>query len=170
MDENKITKDILGDFICANRYYSDMIFDLIKIIKNRTQLFKDKFSEYHKSCVDYALNKLSGLETRPKHKYRLYIICGLRYMALAYIDIPEEFIENILYGIDRELSEYDESDVKNLPLDFISTVYVFKNSKIIYSCHIGPDHLAWLTNIFKYENLIDDRQQYRWTENFSDYK
>ena len=170
MDENKTIKHILSDFICAKRYFSDMIYDLIKIIKYRTEIFNDKLTEFHKLCSDYALNKLSDFETKPKHKYRLYIICGLRYVALSYIDIPEEFIEKILYGVDRELSEYDESEIKSLPLDFISTIYIFKNSKIIYSCHIGPDHLAWLLNVFKYENLIDDRQCHRWTENFVDYE
>lgn len=169
MNENKNVKQLLSNFFCAKRYYFDMIYDLLKVINIRKELFQARLTTEQLVDIKLVTNHLSGLQRKPKHKYRLYVVCGIRYIALCYIDIPEEFAENITNGLKQELHKYNESEVLELHPDFVNTIYMFCNSKIVYSCHIGSDHLAWIMNVLKYENLIDDRQEHRWTENFSDF-
>lgn len=162
MDDHEYAKMILNPFFKARRYYSDTIVDLRKIIELRTEMFPDWICD-----APISLEMLSGYDKKPKAKYRMYIITSIRVVSLAYIDIPEEIVQKIIFDVKKEAEDFE--DLKNLEPYFINTVYIFRNSKIIFSAHILPGVMAWILNSLKNENLIDYSLDNRWTDIFYDY-
>lgn len=161
MDNNEYAKMILYPFFPAKRYYLEMIPDLRKIITIRGKLFSNFISD-----APRALELLEGYDGKPKFKYRMYVITSVRIVDLAYIDIPEEFFENILLDVKQKDSDF--SYFENLDPCFVTTVYFYKNSKIIYEGHILPGVLSWILNSLKEENLVDYSLINRWTDNLYD--
>lgn len=166
MDENKYAKTVLCNCLTAKRYYLDMIRDLSELVKLRKELFKVQMTKTVQFDLDVFINKLSFYDKKPKNKNRIYVISSYRYIDLIAIDLPDEFAENILFGIKNELDQYDELNINFVKPELVSTIYIYRYSKIIYSQHIYPEHLAWILNSLKNENLIDDSLHERWTFNF----
>ena len=166
MSENETVKSVLGEYLYAKRYYWDMLNDLNVIVNSRKFLYESKFDNYTKIDLSSFQNRIIPSIKKAAHKYRMYIICGVRYVSLAYIDISEDIFEKILSDIKEELSQYDPMPTHDLDIHLISTVYIFKHQKIIYSENIYPSHMAWLLNSLKEENLIDDSLKECWKNTF----
>lgn len=166
MSENEIVKSILEGHLYAKRYYWDMLNDLNDIVNSRKFIYESKFDNYDRIDLLEFQNKIIPSIKKPTHKYRMYIVCGIRYVSLAYIDIPDDIFEKIFSGTKDELSKYSPMPVHDLDIHLISTVYIFKYKKIIYSENIYPSHMAWLLNSLKEENLIDDSLKECWKNTF----
>ena len=166
ISENESVKSILNEYFYAKRYYWDMLSDLNAITDSRKFMYESKFDNY--TTIDLGAFKENIIPSikDPTHKYRMYIICGVCYVALACIDIPEDIFEKIFSDIKEELCQYDPMPTKELDVHLISTLYVFKYKKIVYSENIYPSHMAWILNALKDENLIDDSLKEKWKNTF----
>lgn len=164
--ENEHVKNILKKYVIAKRYYYDMLFDFDTIVKERKSLFQSLMTDYERLDLTGYFNAISYNVRKPKHKFRMYVVCGFRYISLAYIDVPLELAEQMQKDIDYELSRSDSFDTKGLSPYFMGTVYMFKNSKIIYRKDLDVTMVSFLLNALKDENLIDNSLELEWKNMF----
>lgn len=164
--ENEHVKSILGKYVTAKRYYYDMLFDFDTIVKERKSLFQSFMTDYERLDLTGYFNAISYNIKKPKHKFRMYVVCGFRYISLAYIDVPLELAEQIRKDIDYELSKCEPVDSKGISPYFFGTVYMFKNSKITYRKDLDVTMVSFLLNALKDENLIDNSLELEWKNIF----
>ncbi len=144
---------ILEKMFPAKRYERDMIWDMCTIICDRLAFFnniddfeRDRAKDYLKSIVSYS--------KRPTNEYRMYIVSGIQFVSFAWLNINSEIFEQLFKAMKYEFILYDEMPSKSLDPNLVSTVYLFKDEKIIFSEDIYPSHLAWLTLGLSKFNLI----------------
>lgn len=164
--ENEHVKNMLEKYVIAKRYYYDMLFDLEAIVRERKVQFENELTEYDRLELTAFFNSFFYHIKKPKHKFRIYIVCGIKYVSLAYIDVPSEIAERIQHDIDEILSGGEPIESKNIPNGFSGTMYIFKHSKIIYRKSFNALMVSFLLNALKDENLIDESLRLHWKNTF----
>lgn len=138
----------------AKKYTRDMIWDFCSILSMNLITFQDEVDEFEKYRAEEYLRKIVAYSKKPQSKYRMYIVCGIQYVAFAWVEIQAEVLQEVRKTIEHEFGMCDVMNTTDVDPNLISTLYLFEGDNVVLVEHMYPAHLTWLLQALSKYNLV----------------
>lgn len=144
----------LETLFTAKKYTRDMIWDFCSILSMNIMSFQDEVDEFEKNRAEEYLREIVAYSKKPQSRYRMYIVCGIQYVAFAWTEIQAEVLQEVRQAIEYEFGMCEMMNITGLDPNLISTLYLFEGDDIVLMEHMYPTHLAWLLQSLSKYNLV----------------
>ena len=137
----------------SKKYTRDMIWDFCNILSINLMTFQDEVDEFEKNRAEEYLREIVAYSKKPQSRYRMYIVCGIQFIAFAWTEIPFEALQEVRQSIEYEFGMCDKIGTKGIDPNSISTLYLFEGDDVVLMEHMDPAHLTWLLQSLSKYNL-----------------
>lgn len=137
----------------AKKYTRDMIWDFCTILSTNLMIFQDDADDLEKCKAEEYLREIVAYSKKPQSRYRMYIVCGIQFIAFAWTEIQSETFQEVRQAMEHEFGMCDMLDIKGVDPNSISTLYLFEGNNVILMEHMNPAHLTWLLQSLSKYNL-----------------
>ena len=153
---NKVKNEhILKQYIPLKQYSNDLPYDLGYIIESRFSRFKSYLETFPLEQMKTAVNDFKFMCSEvpmPSEKIRLYIFNDFNRALFVALDVLNSELKNITETLDDKLANCPKK-FRTKP-EYISTIYVFQGSKLIYSRDLYPSEVAEIISYYHSSDFL----------------
>lgn len=164
MDNRIHTINQLKTLFHAKKYSTDMAYDMAAMISKRLIQLRANADAFEFNRAEEHLRELIPYYIQPTAANRLYIITGLECMSLACISLSDYTIEGIIKDLKVDILSSDPFPLQEVEPNFVSTLYIFRGSKIEFEYNCYPADLACLVKCLNSENVIQYTHEQKWVK------
>ncbi len=128
-------------------YKTDIATDLLKIFHERAERFKASADEDELESVERHIEELKSVVIAPKMHNKVYIVSAIERLLLIALGISD-------FEADQLKDVFGAAKTCDIDFEYISTLYVIRKEKIVFTTDLNPGELAIALKYFNDKNLI----------------